>query len=86
MDTRAPELGAARCSAKRSQRRFSSSDSLDDAVRVGGPDEGLWAFVCLHQEAIDCRLEIDNAAEDAAPEPLVGQLGEEAFDRVEPRG
>jgi hypothetical protein len=29
-------------------------------------------------------LEVGDAVEDAALEPLLGQLGEEPFDRVEP--
>jgi hypothetical protein len=29
-------------------------------------------------------LEVDDALEDAALEPLPGQLGEEALDRIEP--
>ena len=43
-------------------------------------------FVGLGEVAVDGGLEIDDALEDAALEPLPGQLGEEAFDRVEPGG
>src|SRR3954447_22350596 len=75
-----------RCSAKRSQRRLPTSNPLDDAVRICGPDKGSWAFVCLRQEAINRLLEIDDVAEDAAPEPLIGQLCEETFNRVDPGG
>src|SRR3954466_4479985 len=75
-----------RCSPKRRQRRLPASNLLDDAVRICGPDKGSWAFVCLRQEAIDRLLEVDDAAKDAAPESLVGQLGEETFDRIEPGG
>ena len=84
---RASDVGRwTRCSAERRQRRFPAPDAFDDAVGVCGPDEGPWAFVGFREEAVDGRLEIGDPAEDAAPEPLVGQLGEEAFDRVEPGG
>jgi hypothetical protein len=42
--------------------------------------------VRLGKEAIDDGLEIDDGAEDAAFEAAAGQLGEVAFDGVEPRG
>ena len=61
-------------------------DLFDDGVGIGGPGEGLGVFVGLREEAVDGGLEIDDALEDAALEPLLGQLGEEAFDRVEPGG
>jgi hypothetical protein len=54
------------------------------ASGIGGPGEGLRIFIGLGEEAIDGGLEIDDALEDAALEALPGQLGEEAFDRVEP--
>ena len=38
------------------------------------------------QEAVDGGLEIDDRAEDAAFEAAFGQFGEEALDRIEPRG
>jgi hypothetical protein len=36
--------------------------------------------------AVDGRLQLDDRAEDAAPEPPPGQGGEEALDGVQPRG
>ena len=75
-----------RRSTERGQRLLTAPDLFDDAVRICGPDEGPWAFVGLGEEAVDGRLEIDDPAEDAAPEPLIRRLGEEAFDRVEPGG
>ena len=38
------------------------------------------------QEAVDGGLEIDNRAEGTAFEAAFGQFGEEALDRIEPRG
>jgi hypothetical protein len=38
------------------------------------------------QEAVDGDLEIDDRAKDAAFEAAFGQFGEEALDRIEPRG
>ena len=61
-------------------------DGGDDFVGIGGPDKGLWLFVGSAQEAVDGGLEIDDRAEDAALEAGAGQLGEEAFDRIEPGG
>lgn len=61
-----------------------SSDGGDDPVRIGGPCEGLRFGVVLSNEAVDGGLEIDDGAEDAAPEAALRELGEEAFDGVEP--
>lgn len=43
---------------------------------------GLWLW--LGEEAVDGGLEVDERAEDAAPEPALRELGEEALDRVQP--
>jgi hypothetical protein len=43
-----------------------------------------WVAVGLGEEAVDGGLEIDDGAEDAAFEAALGQLGEKAFDGVEP--
>ena len=48
--------------------------------------EGFRVFIGLGEVAVDSGLEIDDALEDAAFEPLPGQLGEEAFDGIEPGG
>ena len=68
----------------RIQHLVPSFDGGDDAVRIGGPDEGLRFCVVLADEAVDGGLEVDDGAEDAALEPALGELGEEAFDGVEP--
>ena len=65
---------------------FPASDFFDDGVGIGGPGEGYWIDVGLRQVTVDGRLEIDDAFEDAAFEPLLGQFGEEPFDRIEPGG
>ena len=41
-------------------------------------------IVCLRDEAVNGGFEIGEGAEDAALEALGGELGEEAFDGVEP--
>lgn len=41
-------------------------------------------MVCLNEEPMDGGLLIDDRAEDASLQPAAGQLGEVAFDRIEP--
>ena len=60
-------------------------DGRDDPVGVGGPDEGLGIGVLLGDEAVDGGLEVDQRMERASFEAPAAELGEEAFDRVEPR-
>src|SRR4051795_355087 len=57
-----------------------------DLVGGLGPDEGRGIIVVLVDVAVDGRLQLDDRAEDAAPEPPPGQGGEEALDGVQPRG
>ena len=61
-----------------------SSDSGDDAVRVGGPHEGLGIFVGFGNEAIDGGLQLDDRAEHAAFQAALCEFGEEALDGIEP--
>jgi hypothetical protein len=42
--------------------------------------------ICLFHEAVDGDLEIEDRAEHPAFEASPRELGEEAFDRIEPRG
>src|SRR5437660_9237709 len=63
---------------------FPAPHFVDDGVGVGGPGEGLRISIGLGKIAVDGGLEIDDALEDAALEPLSDQLGEEPFDGVEP--
>ena len=58
----------------------------DDVLRIGAPDEGCRALVVLRDEVFDGCLQGDHGMEDAALEFSAAQLGEEALDRVEPRG
>ena len=46
--------------------------------------KGLGLSVCLGDEAVDGDLEINDGSEDAALEASARELGEEAFDRIEP--
>ena len=57
----------------------------DDFVGIGGPCEGLWHLVGVPNEAVDGGLKIDNRTENAALEASPAELGEQAFDGVEPR-
>ena len=59
-------------------------DSGEDAFWVGGPDEGLGIGVCLSDKAVDSDLEVNDRSEHAALETTARELGEEAFDRIEP--
>ena len=59
-------------------------DSGEYAFGIGGPDEGLGIGVGLCEEAVDGGLQIGDGSEDAALEAPPGELGEEAFDRIEP--
>lgn len=61
-----------------------SLDGGDDFIRIGGPDEWLWAFVVLGKEAVDGGLKVDERVEDAAFEAAVGQPGEKTFNGIEP--
>ena len=67
-------------------RLLPSFDSIEDAFGIGGPGEGPWIRVCFCDEAVDCRFEIADGAERAALETPSRELGEEAFDGIEPRG
>ncbi len=59
-------------------------DSGEYAFGIGGPDEGLGIGVGLCKEAVDGGLQVGDGPEDAALEAPPGELGEEAFDRIEP--
>ncbi len=55
---------------------------------IGGlcPHEGFWGGIVLGEIVMDGSLQFRDALEDAAPDALAGDLGEEAFDEVQPRG
>src|SRR4029077_11118961 len=56
----------------------------EDGVGGFGPDERLGFVVCFGDEAVDGGLKLDNRCEDAAFEPLSGELGKQAFDGIGP--
>jgi hypothetical protein len=61
-----------------------SLDGGDDFVGILGPAEGVWVCVGFGEKSLDCGLEFDDRMEDAAFGPSLCQLGEVAFDGVEP--
>jgi hypothetical protein len=62
-----------------------SFDGGDDFFGVFGPCEGLWGLIMFGEVSVDGGLEVDDAVEDAALEPTLGENGEKAFDGIEPR-
>jgi hypothetical protein len=65
---------------------FPATDFFDDGIGVSGPDEGFGIVVGFGEVPVDRGLELNDAFEDAALEPLAGQLGEEPLDSIEPGG
>src|ERR1700757_2214671 len=61
-------------------------DGGNDFVGIGRPDEGLWFIVRLGEEAVDGGLEVNDRVKDAALQADAGELGEVAFDGIEPGG
>ncbi len=53
-------------------------------IRIGRPGEGLRTGVGLGNIPVDGGLKINHRVEHPSLEPLAGQLGEEAFNSVEP--
>ena len=49
-----------------------------------GPDEWLRLVVGFSDEAVDGGLKLDDRSEDAAFEPVSGELGKQAFNRIGP--
>src|SRR5260221_381035 len=47
-------------------------------------DEGPGIGIAAVEIVVDCLLELGDAPEDAAPDALGGDLGEEALDEIEP--
>ena len=50
-------------------------DLLDDAVGIGGPDEGLGFAIVFVEVAVDGGLQVDQRAEDAALQSPAGERG-----------
>jgi len=60
-------------------------DGCNDILGVLGPSEGLGAATVVGDVTFDGSLEIDDRAEDAAFEPPLGESGEKALNRIQPR-
>jgi hypothetical protein len=58
---------------------FPAFDSGEDALWIGGPDEGFGIGVCLGDEVVDGDLQVDDGSEHASFEATACELGEEAF-------
>ena len=56
----------------------------DDFVGVLRPCKGFWICVRFVEEAMDGIFEFLQRAEHAALEPFLCEVGEEAFDGIEP--
>ena len=63
---------------------FPALDSGEDTLWIGGPYEGFGIGVCLGDEAVDGELQVNDGSEHASLEATARELGEEAFDRIEP--
>ena len=63
---------------------FPTVDLYDDGAGGCGPDKGLGVGVVVFEIIVDRPLEVDDGVEHAATDALSGDLGEEAFDQVEP--
>ena len=68
------------------QQTFPALVLGDDGVGRRGPGEGLWVGVVGVEVGADGLVQLDDGAEDAALQPLLGQGGEEALDGVDPGG
>jgi hypothetical protein len=62
----------------------SAPDGGDYPVWFLCPPEGTRVCVDFRHIAVDCCLEFDDRAEDAALEATLGEFGEEALDGIEP--
>ena len=60
-------------------------DGGDDFIWISRPREGLGTGVRLGNVPVDGRLKVNYRVEHSSLEPLAGQLGEEALNRIEPR-
>ena len=55
-----------------------------DLVGGLGPEVGLGAGIVAQEVIVDRLLQLGHARERPAPDALIGDLGEEALDEVEP--
>ena len=49
-----------------------------------GPDEWFWIGIVAVEVVMDLSFQLRHASEDAAPDALGGDLGEEPLDQIEP--
>ena len=68
------------------RNKFSISDTTFDLRGGLGPDEGLGVLVPVGEEASDGAFQLGNAGETAAPNRLLADDAEPAFDQIEPGG
>ena len=61
-----------------------AADLGEDVGCLGGPDERLWIFVVRGDVLVDGCLQLGHAGEYAAPNTLVRDVAEEAFNHIEP--
>ena len=59
-------------------------DAGQDFVCRSGPNEGFGILVVNVDVLADGRFQFYHAPEDAAANPLVGELGEPAFHQIDP--
>ena len=59
-------------------------DCGEDGIGGFGPDERFGAVIGFCDEAVDCGLQLDDRCEDAAFEPVPGELGKQALDGIGP--
>ena len=60
-------------------------DLLQDIGGTGGPDKGFGTFVVTVDISADSHDQLFQIAKDAAPQPVLGEIAEEALHHVEPR-
>jgi hypothetical protein len=60
----------------------SSRSGGDYLVWIGDPDERLGLLIVVDDETVDCGLKVDDAREDAALEPTLGEDAEGSFHGV----
>jgi len=64
----------------------STSLFVENDLGALGPHEGLGISIVAVEIVMDRLLEVSHAPEDAAPDALGGDLGEEPLDQIEPGG
>lgn len=69
----------------RPQRLKAPTSARDDRIRIGPPDKGpCFSRVVLGDETIDRGLQVDDGMKDTVSQPSPCELGEEAFNSIQP--